>query len=286
MTLRRATPDDVPDLQAFLASRAETSMFLRANLTAHGINEPHHPHGTTFWLWHEAGDLAGVFGATNGGYLMAQAPDLGAQVWASWVQALSGRVMRGITGDEAQVRQALMALALRVGLFSINKAEPLYRLTLSDLDDPGEDLRPAGLEDRDMLTDWYTAYLLQTGLTDDPGRAREEARARAAAATRPGPERLLIEDGVPKACASINAQAADMVQVGGVFVPDEYRNQGLGRRVTAARLIEARSEGAQMAILFANNPAAARAYEAIGFERIGSYRVAVLKQPLFLGKTS
>lgn len=33
------------------------------------------------------------------------------------------------------------------------------------------------------------------------------------------------------------------------------------------------------AVLFANNAAAARAYEAIGFNRIGQYRVALFETP-------
>ena len=117
-------------------------------------------------------------------------------------------------------------------------------------------------------------------------RALEEARARAAAAARPGMERLLIVEGAPVACASINASAADMVQVGGVFVPTARRNRGHGRRVTAARLAEARDAGARVAILFSNNDAASRAYESIGFERVGAYRVAVLKSALTVGEPS
>lgn len=53
--------------------------------------------------------------------------------------------------------------------------------------------------------------------------------------------------------------------------------------MTAARLAEARAAGARVAILFSNNDAASRAYEAIGFRRVGDYRVCVLNRPIFLG---
>lgn len=283
MTLRMAEPRDAPAMEAFLAGRAGTSMFLRANLAAHGTGEIHHPHGTTFWLAETADGIAGIFGATNSGYLMAQAPEAGPEVWSDWVAAMAGRPMRGITGDDVQVRRALRALGLRVEAFAVNHAEPLYRLKLEELRANGDEIRPAEPGDREMLTEWYAAYLIQTGLTTDPDRARDEGRARAAAAARPGMERLLIDGGAPVACASINAAAADMVQVGGVFVPEDRRNRGYGRRVTAARLAEARDGGARVAILFSNNDAASRAYEAIGFERIGAYRVAVLTAPIILG---
>lgn len=291
MTLTLAAPEDAERIEAFLAGHAETSMFLRSNLAAHGIGETVHPHGSTYWL-HEGPDgIEAVFGASNGGYLMVQAPDASAEVWRAWVQALDGRLMRGLTGDDVQVRRALAALELRVDLFAMNHAEPLYRLDLDRLDldrleGAGTEIRPAGEADREILAEWFTTYLMETGLTTDPEHARQEAEARALTASRDGKERLLLEEGQPVATASLNAQVDGIVQVGGVFVPVAARNRGLGRKVTAARLAEAREDGARMAILFSNNDAASRAYEAIGFERIGAYRVAVLKTPIFVGGTA
>lgn len=286
MTLRLAAPEDAERIEAFLAGHAETSMFLRSNLVAHGIGETVHPHGTTYWL-HEGPDgIEAVFGASNGGYLMVQAPDASAEVWRAWAQALDGRLMRGLTGDDVQVRRALAALELRVDLFAMNHAEPLYRLDLDRLEGVEAEIRPAGEADRGMLAEWFTTYLMETGLTSDPAHARQEAEARALTASRGGRERLLLEEGQPVATASLNAQVDGIVQVGGVFVPVAARNRGLGRKVTAARLAEARADGARMAILFSNNDAASRAYEAIGFERIGAYRVAVLKTPIFVGGTA
>lgn len=61
------------------------------------------------------------------------------------------------------------------------------------------------------------------------------------------------------------------------------RNQGLGRAITRARLVEARDQGAEEAVLFANNPAAANAYRGIGFVEVGAYRIALLAAPLTVG---
>ena len=55
------------------------------------------------------------------------------------------------------------------------------------------------------------------------------------------------------------------------------RGKRLGREVTRALLAEARDNGARQAVLFANNDAAARAYQAIGFRQVGWYRIAFLK---------
>ena len=85
---------------------------------------------------------------------------------------------------------------------------------------------------------------------------------------------------------SLNAQVADTVQVGGVYVPPGMRGQGLGGAVVAAQLAELRSQGTRLAILFAANVPAARAYERIGFRHIGSYEIALLKSPHKVGSCS
>ncbi|XDA97351.1 GNAT family N-acetyltransferase [Sulfitobacter sp. LCG007] len=285
MSLRVAAGQDIPAMQTFLGRHADSSMFLRSNLSRHGIGDTEHPDGTTFWIHETADRLDGVLGVTNGGYLMAQAPDAPASVWKDWASALGPGTIRGMTGEDGQVLCALEALRLPADFFSINHAEPLYSLELDRLADSRDVVRPPTVDDRTVLTGWYTSLMLETGLVRDPDRARAEAETRAQAAETDG-TRLLIEDGVPVATVSLNAQVADMVQVGGVFVPASHRNRGLGRRVTAARLVESRALGARKAVLFSNNDAASRGYEAIGFDLVGAYRVAMLKAPYKLGETT
>jgi hypothetical protein len=43
-------------------------------------------------------------------------------------------------------------------------------------------------------------------------------------------------------------------------------------------------KGTKQAILFTNNPAAIKAYLAIGLKKIGHYRLALLKKPVTIGK--
>ena len=58
----------------------------------------------------------------------------------------------------------------------------------------------------------------------------------------------------------------------------ELRNQGLARAAVAMHLTEVAAQGVRHAILFAANPAAARAYEGIGFERRGTIAVALFEE--------
>ena len=74
--MRPATQADIPAISAFLSRHIETSMFLMGNLEAHGIGNTDHPHGTRFHLREADGTITGVFGRTNHGMLMCQAPGL------------------------------------------------------------------------------------------------------------------------------------------------------------------------------------------------------------------
>jgi len=119
-----------------------------------------------------------------------------------------------------------------------------------------------------------------------PERLHEEARGRAERALATGDVRLLELDGAPVAMTAINARLPDMVQIGGVYTPEELRGRGYARLAVALHMAEERAKAVRTAILFASGPAACRAYEAIGFERIGTYSLAILREPVRLGAAS
>jgi predicted GNAT family acetyltransferase len=70
--------------------------------------------------------------------------------------------------------------------------------------------------------------------------------------------------------------------VGPVWTPPEHRNKGYARLLLAYTLYQEKLKGTKQAILFTDNPAAIKAYLAIGFEKIGNYRLALLEKPIKL----
>ena len=274
--LRRAVQQDSAAVEAFLARHPETSMFLRGNLAAHGVHNTEHRHGTTYWLDEHHG-ISGIIGCTNGGYLMCQAPAADARFWAAAAQALSGREIKGLTGVPAQVNAWSAALGLNHDMFSIKVTEPLYRLPLDELKRPdmaGLVLRRPRADDAGLLTQWFEGYARDTGIAPTDGPSGKEA---AAVFIAHDAARIFERESTPVAMTSLNAQVSDAVQVGGVYVPPLARGQGLGGAVVAAQLSELRAHGVNLAILFAANEPASRAYARIGFHHIGSYEVAMLK---------
>jgi len=277
--IRVAHAHDGEKIAAFLKDFPESSMFLRSNLAQHGIGPGDHPHATEFWIVEDEDRMVGVFGLTMAGFLVCQMPQVTPLDWQIFAAMLEGRDVAGMTGDDSQVRAALTALALPEDAFALNAAEPLYRLDLVDLRTDAEPLRVPVAADADLLTDWFAGYALHTGMQRDEIKAARFGRERAERAIDNPAIGLLTVGDAPVAMSALIAEADAMVQVGAVFVPRTLRNRGYGRRVVAAQMHDCRARGISAAVLSANNRPAARAYEAIGFRRIGQFRVAILATP-------
>ncbi|MFY0596925.1 MAG: GNAT family N-acetyltransferase [Cognatishimia sp.] len=282
--LRVATPEDVDAILAFLLPYAATSMFLRSNLLAHGVEEKEHRHGGTFLLWEEHGALRGVLAHSNQGLMLCQCPDASPEVWRDFAAWLVGKNVAGISGDVAQVRAAVQAFGWPEEFLSLNRTEPLFELDFKDLLPRISTIRAPHETDFELLARWFAAYAVDAGIEPDIAIARGNAEVRAKRAINECNIRLLVEDGELISMAGINAQADQMVQIGGVYTPPERRGEGFAGQVVAAFLNELRHEGIQQAILFAASSKAARAYEKIGFRQIGEYQLCLLKTPHIQGR--
>ncbi|HEU5059432.1 MAG TPA: GNAT family N-acetyltransferase, partial [Kofleriaceae bacterium] len=98
---------------------------------------------------------------------------------------------------------------------------------------------------------------------------------------------VLRRAGKPVAMTALNARLPECVQVGGVFTPPELRGRGYGGAVVAGQLVDVRAAGARRAVLFTEteNRAARRAYERIGFVRVGDYGLVMFAAPIGGGGT-
>lgn len=279
--LHEACATDADAIDNFLKPHTETSMFLRGNLASQGAGWTDHRHSTRFWIWSDGG-IAGVFGLSKEGFLMCQLPGGERNACRAFARAISGSRVVGMTGAVDQVHLLLSVLGLADAGFSLLRDEPLYHLSLKDLPVNIQASRAALQSDVELLTGWLKHYMLETQVAQSEAEALDRAIMRAKAA--PGSSmRLLLRDGRPVAMAALNAKVDGFVQVGGVYVPRELRNQGLGRKMTTALLSDALADGAREAILFAASESAARVYEAVGFNKIGSYRLALLANSTEIG---
>ncbi len=273
--MRPATVADSDGITACLRTAPHQAMFTLGYLHRDGFAGQGN-RTMSFWV-NVDGPITDVLALTRAGIVapfLPNKPVLGA------VRALAGQSVSGIIGPMDQVHLLQRELGLDDTPATLDQDEPHYTLALDDLhipDGPG-DLRPLSAASPVTMLDWMTQY--QTEALFTPA-AEAPIRAAAGYETAMGADnrRVLMWGDVPLATTAFNAQLPDIVQIGGVFTPNHLRGKGHGRRVVALHLAEARDKGVTHAALSAANAAAARAYEAIGFARVGDWAFRLFEKP-------
>jgi RimJ/RimL family protein N-acetyltransferase len=272
---RWATLADRAAIIAVLEQAPERGMFPLMNLLDHGMAGGH-PRAVRFWLWGEP--LAGVIGLTEAGMLMPVIPPEAAQEAA---RDLIGQRVIGLVRVEPGAGALMAATGLDRRPVEMSRAEPQFLLSLSRLTMPavaGLRLGPLSTAPLDRITAWRAAARVET-MGADPATAPAQAAADLGAWLAGDAHRVLWQGDTPVALTGFNARLPGIVQVGAVYVPPAHRNRGLARAAVALHLAEAAAQGVTRATLFAATPAAARAYQALGFARIGDVRLCLFRAP-------
>ena len=273
---------DAPAFEAFLASRAESSLFLLANARRVGFADSGRAFTGTYAGAFEGEFLTAVAAHFWNGIVAVQAPTHLAAVLRRAVGA-SRRDVAGLTGPYDQVVLARQALGAAARPAALEAPQGLFVLDLARLDVPAALASKAVCcrrprdGDLPLLVAWRAAYRCEV-LGEPAGRENEAAAQediRTLQAT--GSHWLLELEGSPVAYSAFNARLPEIVQVGGVWTQPDRRGRGFGRAVVAASLIEARAQAVRRAVLFTENPAARRAYEAIGFRKAGEYGLVIFR---------
>jgi uncharacterized protein len=280
--VRLAASEDLPDLEAFLLAHADTSLFLRSFLSRGGLVDQGRPCQGTYAVALREGRIVGVAMHSNDGWMVLQAPEATVAAARRAVEA-SGRTIFAIVGPWTQ------AEAVRAGLGPAGRGlrkharEDLFALTLSDLAVPPQLTsqtvlcRRANANDLSRLRGWRFYYEMEsTGLADSQ-ETRDIATESIDGYVGRSEAFVLEVEGQPVAMCTYNARAGDMVQIGGVWTPPGLRGRGYARMVVAGALQAGEREGLKRAVLYTEpeNVMARRAYEALGFQRIGDYGVIV-----------
>lgn len=273
MILKTLQPGDETQLEAFLAQYWETSMFLRSNLRRAGLLDRGNPFEGTYVAAIEQNEIQAVAAHYWNGMIILQAPShLEAVVQAAIEQ--SNRPIMGLAGVWQQVQAAQQLLNLNATL-----AEPeiLFSLSLSQLQIPQAlssfRVRPPHLEEFDRLTEWRVAYEIETLNRSASPQLWEDCRKQLENLQNQQAQWVLEVEGSIVSYCAFNAQLPDVVQLGGVWTPPEFRNRGYARCVVAGALFNAKETGIEQAILFTSkkNYAAQNSYRSLGFQAIGEY---------------
>jgi uncharacterized protein len=277
ITIRLARPGDEGALLDFLCRHADSSLYLRHFLGEGGLVDDGKPLQGTYAAAFDGADVVGVAMHNWQGAVFLQAPDQATALATAVVKA-TGRTLFAILGPFSQVEVAHRGLGehpastpAKDGLFALNIGEMIG----PDLGARSSACRVAQSEDLALLLDWRFQYERESTGLPDAESTREFARSVIAAHVDRGEAFILDVDGQPVSSCTRNARAAESIQIGGVWTPPEFRNRGFGRTVVAEMLRKAARDGASRAVLFTDNPAARRSYEALGFRQIGEYGIAI-----------
>ncbi|MDV7142694.1 hypothetical protein R3X27_08365 [Tropicimonas sp. TH_r6] len=246
-------------------------MYLRDNLRLYGPCGGTSDRATRIWIEESGrGEIVGAIGLSNAGYLFV-ALDAG-QVGTDLAQLFAGEKIEGIVGPHERVMAARRRLGLGRAQVRRDVAEPQYRLELGSLIVPpgNSDLRLAESSDAEILTRWRADFLGDVFNMPEPEAAVQAAR-QVVSMTEAGRLAVLESAGRPISMTAFNAVLPDIVQVGNVYTPPHLRGRRYARRAVALHLETARAMGVCRAVLSAADDHAARAYEAIGFTRIGTF---------------
>jgi RimJ/RimL family protein N-acetyltransferase len=287
INVRTLDEGDERALEAFLAPRLTFSIFLVSNMRRMGLVDRGERYQGTYIAAFKGADIVGVAAHYWNGMLILQAPAYLEEI-ISTALSLSGRPLQGLIGIDEHVQRAKENLGLVQADYQIDEADGLYSLDLANLIVPsqleagqvqGRRLEPG---DIDLVTEWRVAYLVEFLDALENSDLWERSRASMEEKCRTGESWVLEVNGEIVSNTSFNAGTKEVVQVGGVYTPGELRGRGYGRAVVAVSLLDAGNEGAEKAVLFTGdgNLAARKAYAALGFKRIGDYRLSILRDPV------
>lgn len=282
---------DAAAIESFLAPHTPWAYFMRSNIRRGGVEFHSQEYQADYFGAWRGRRLCGLLAHSWIGSVQCFLPDLSVaeSLTAAWQEKLVivPRKIECLLGAAAHVTRLEQSCGWQASDFrSHYESEQLFTLELSAMRVPelmthdGVAVRLAEARDAPTLVDWRYAFNIEaTGAT--PGADLQD-KVVAEIARRIAEQDLyvLTRDGVLKSFCGAGGFLPDWKIIGPVWTPPAERGKGYARTVTAGALYLLRQKGASHAVLFAGNPPAKRAYEALGFRVGGDWKLSFLKQPV------
>ncbi len=284
--IRKLTTGDKNSLEAFLLKHIDSSMFMLGNMHNVGLTYTSQIYSGTYAAAFDNNKIIAAAAHYWNGNIMMQGSDHLDRVVRLTLRE-SGRPVKGVIGLTEQVNIVVSAIALELTDTNVqaNEMEWLYSLKLDQLVIP-QPLQSGAViarriekRDIDQIAQWRIAYNIEAIGAKNSPTLRTNCYSAIKHACKEGRIWVAETDRQLLATSAFNAQIPQAVQIGGVYTPPELRARNYARCAVAQSLIDARNEGATTAILFTpkTNTPAQKAYESLGFKRVGTYRMLLLK---------
>ena len=283
--MRLLVPGDEQALERFLRMQSDSSLLMLSNLASAGIEDFGEDHQGSYAAAFSGRDITSVAAHYWNGCLLLQAPKGGAEL-AALALAASGRPLKGILGPAPQVAALRRELKLLSQPCRIQNDEDLMGVDFAALRVPEAlesiDLRVrlARSSELDLLVNWRVAFAVEALGDKDSPDLRSQTRAEIARRQAAKVNLVLEQRGRLVAACSIIADYETSIQLGTVWTPPPLRGRGFARCLVAGALLRVRGKGKTRAVLITSNPAAKRAYRAVGFQVLGAYSLVLFRDAL------
>jgi len=278
--VRVLTAGDEPRAIELLSRHLESSLILLSNIERVGLDDRGERYQATYAAsFDRNGAITALAGHSWNGMVVVQG-DAGLEEAARLAVRSSGREIKGVLGPWSPACRVRKALEKSDAEITHESREVLMALQLADLQAPEllsrKDVSvavPTEAEARDVLVPWRIEYDVESMAARRGEELERKARETISAGLTERTLWALKVGGQIVDMTGFNARARNIVQVGGVYTPPEFRNRGYARSVVAGSLLAARAGGAALSTLFTGSSMAAaqRAYRALGYREVGDY---------------
>lgn len=272
--MKIASIDNVEEIERFLLTFEDSSLFLLANLFEYGTQMGDHPNSGDYYGIYGADSLKSVFSVTKRGNLLIQ--DGGEKIEASkiidFLDGNSSIPLTGCLGSSASSKELFELLVARGLRESYSSNEILYSFDL------GKGLPSSSFQSRKIGHEYFKSWMnLQVSFAKELGlesnlNENYYSQLFKEKAEGVGVSGLVIDNKLI-GCAHLNAEFRSLCQVGGVYTQAKHRRKGYSHDCMGSLMQRCHKKGYKKMILFTgeHNFSAQRLYESIGFKKIGYY---------------
>jgi RimJ/RimL family protein N-acetyltransferase len=181
-------------------------------------------------------------------------------------------VLPGVSGEPVTARAIAESWSLRTGGSSrcqMREAVHLLGELIEPAEPPSGRLRPARIDDRELLVRWEHEFVIEARLPS--GAASEVERTIERRLDYGG--QFVWDDGGPVCTVGHAPQVAGTLRIGPVYTSPENRGRGYASAAVAGICRDALARGVRQCMLFTDltNPTSNKIYAALGFERCGDW---------------
>lgn len=288
MSILRLKNSLLDEVDSFL-SKYSTSMLMKVNLRKVGLESNGVHSGMYYGYFDSCGALQGIVALYWNGILMSQCPQESHLFEIIESIRSTSFALNGIFGPSLEVNAVKRALNISPNEFSMDSIESLFELNISDMKRPcrissSMKIEPVINVDKSLIITWIRNYSIEALRSVENDMLHKSVIEKVDGLYESSHCYVLIMDGEPVSLCGFNTVLSDIIQIGPVWTPIEFRGKGYAQSLVYLNILRIHNQDLKKGILFtdSSNLSAIRCYEGLGFVHVGHYHICFTKVPILL----